>query len=461
MAKLSISRLARLSRRTKIGLGLAVALISIALVSYWLMIGEAWTEQPVMLRILRGEVEIHAVHGGEPIGSADMTWLDAGNCITAKENSLAVLQYFEGSAVVIEGPAEVHLSWSRSRQGQLQDARRSIGLEVLRGEVAVAALRQTEPGALFELRAPNSVGVVQGTRFVVEVDERGSAAWEVSQGTVRVGAITTDSELEAVVALLPLNAGDSVAIPPLPEEWREDGAMSQKMMALASDIVRRSVEEGGSDVRVKGASLVASNPETGTAVFRMEEMVRPAATPAAAPQLAPDYKVVNDEMLARMVPGIVIARPTVVKSLFVPVLPVPEAWATPTPPLVRKSPPRYLFSIYDVEKPLGVAVDPAGQRISVTESGDRRVTRVFDREGNEIMLLAPPDTVPAERVPSYVAIDRMGTVYVSDRMRHTIDIYDVDGTYLGAFVPRDNPGVSWSPLGLAFDSSGNLYVTEV
>jgi DNA-binding beta-propeller fold protein YncE len=120
-----------------------------------------------------------------------------------------------------------------------------------------------------------------------------------------------------------------------------------------------------------------------------------------------------------------------------------------------------LFSIYEVEKPLGVAVDPAGQRICVTESGGERVTRVFDREGNELLVLAPPNTVPAERAPTYVAIDRLGTVYVSDRMRHTIDMYDVNGIYLGTFAPRNNPGISWSPLGITFDSSGNLYVTEV
>jgi DNA-binding beta-propeller fold protein YncE len=128
--------------------------------------------------------------------------------------------------------------------------------------------------------------------------------------------------------------------------------------------------------------------------------------------------------------------------------------------VVREGPPKYLFSIYDVQRPLGVAVDPAGQRIVVTESRGARVTKVFDGEGNEIMVLVPPGTDPSERSPTYVAIDRMGTMYVSDRMRGTIDIYDVDGTYLGAFNPGDEE-TQWSPLGLTLDDSGDLYVTEV
>jgi len=151
----------------------------------------------------------------------------------------------------------------------------------------------------------------------------------------------------------------------------------------------------------------------------------------------------------------------VIRRPFFPVLPRPGVWAALAPSVVRKSPPKYLFSIYGLKRPLGVAVDPAGQRIVVTESKGDRVTRVFDGEGNEIMVLAPPGTNAAERAPTYVAIDQMGTMYVSDRMRHTIDIYDVDGTYLGVFTPKDNSDASWSPLGLALDDSGNLYVTEV
>ena len=98
MAKLlSLFRLKGLSWRPKrwLWLGLAAALVLIAGATYWLMIREVWVEQPVMLRILGGEVEVYSVHQGEYLGSADKTWLEAGNCIVAKENSLAVLQYFE------------------------------------------------------------------------------------------------------------------------------------------------------------------------------------------------------------------------------------------------------------------------------------------------------------------------------------------------------------------------------
>ncbi|HEY83262.1 MAG TPA: 6-bladed beta-propeller [Dehalococcoidia bacterium] len=448
-------------KRKRLWLGIAAALVLALAAIYWLVIREVWVEQPVMLRILKGEVEVYATHQGEFLGSADKTWLEAGNDIRAKPDSLAVLQYFDGSTVKIEGEAEVHQSWSRSLKEQPLEAARSIGLEVVQGRVAIAAVRQTNPDSLFELLTLNQVAVVQGTMLEVKVGKAQETILEVSQGAVRVSAITVDSEQRAVVTLIPLNAGDVVAIPPLPEEWREDPAVLKRLVTVARNLARKSVAKDRSDVKVGGASLLALNSETGTAVFKVKKAIKPASRVPAPPPLPANYQEKRDEVLAQHAPGIVLARVDVIRRPFFPVLPVPEVWATPTKPVVREGPPKYLFSIYDIQRPLGVAVDPAGQRIVVTESRGDRVTRVFDGEGNEILVLVPPGTEPAERAPTYAAIDRMGTMYVSDRMRGTIDIYDVDGAYLGAFTPRDNPEMRWSPLGLALDASGNFYVTEV
>jgi hypothetical protein len=295
---LSIFNSTDLSQRVKksgLELALVVALVAIYLAVSWLLFQERWVEEPVMLRILRGEVEIHTVHAGEPIPPADPTWLSAGNCIEVKQDSLAVLQYFEGSIVKIEGPAEVHLSWCRRLGERPQEAGRSISLEVSRGKVAVAITRRTAPHSLFELRTPNSVGIVQGTVLEVEVDEEGASVWEISQGTVKVGAITVGKEREAVVALIPLNAGDSAAIPPLPEEWREEPAVFGQLIGTARTIVKKSVKEERPDVKAAGVSLVAANPETGIAVFKVEKVVQP-VTVTAPPPLPPDYKVVKDEV---------------------------------------------------------------------------------------------------------------------------------------------------------------------
>ncbi len=177
-------------------------------------------------------------------------------------------------------------------------------------------------------------------------------------------------------------------------------------------------------------------------------------------------------------------------------------------------PPHYLFSIYGVSEPHGVAVSPDGRRIFVTETGGQRTVRAFDRDGRELGNYAPPDVGVFSRAPDYVAQDRQGRLFVSDRIRHTIDIYAADGTYVGEFprpdlgdeLPslgralRQGPAADsspswggsyrvydrvtkdislyaksgefierfpeaayefWSPLGLSFDRAGRFYVTDV
>ena len=92
--------------------------------------------------------------------------------------------------------------------------------------------------------------------------------------------------------------------------------------------------------------------------------------------------------------------------------------------------PHYLFSIYGLEKPVGVTVSSRGDRIFVTESGGERLVKVFDRGGELINSFAPPGTVSGERSPVYLAIDGFGRLYVTDRMQHAIYVYDSGGNFL-------------------------------
>jgi len=120
--------------------------------------------------------------------------------------------------------------------------------------------------------------------------------------------------------------------------------------------------------------------------------------------------------------------------------------------------PHYLFSIYGVREPVGVAVTPAGDRIYVTESAGERLIRAFDGDGKELFSFAPPDTNAATRAPVYIDLDETGRVFVSDRTRHAIDIYDAGGNYQESMKPLTEDG--WSPLGVTFVGD-SLYLTDV
>jgi tripartite motif-containing protein 71 len=123
--------------------------------------------------------------------------------------------------------------------------------------------------------------------------------------------------------------------------------------------------------------------------------------------------------------------------------------------------PHYLFSMYGVTQPIGVAISQDGERIYVTESGGQRLVHVFGRDGKETGTLKPP-AAGVGHVPVYVAANPMNDeVYVSDRMSAAIYVYGKDGAYLRTFEPKGDVGKGWAPLGLAFDPHGRLFVGDV
>ncbi len=173
-------------------------------------------------------------------------------------------------------------------------------------------------------------------------------------------------------------------------------------------------------------------------------------------------------------------------------------------PMQVNYPPHYVFSIYGVDQPVGVAISPQGDRLYVAETAGERLVKIFDRAGNQVGAFAPPRTTPAQRSPVYVATDRAGKVYVTDRLQHAVFVYDANGNYLDTILspsltlseyvtkhvspeqpdiqfsynrfeadvyyhPANQPALAfpapdhedWSPLGIRFDPQNQLLLTDV
>ena len=221
------------------------------------------------------------------------------------------------------------------------------------------------------------------------------------------------------------------------------------------------------------------------------------------PELTPDEKRRRKRLLAILV--ILLLLLASVSYMFVRYLNQPEPLPELIPVPVEVSyPPRYIFSIYEVNSPVGVALSPDGERIYVTEMRGDRLVKILDRDGNLLGSFAPPRTNPGERAPVYIATDATGRVFVTDRLQHAIFMYDAEGNFLdtilsptlslseyiakhtgltpepGTFaynffqnevyyqdengeeatLPRPDDAI-WAPLGIRFDSHDRMYLTDL
>lgn len=167
-------------------------------------------------------------------------------------------------------------------------------------------------------------------------------------------------------------------------------------------------------------------------------------------------------------------------------------------------PPVYKFS-FPLDGAIGVGVSPDGKYIYGTESTKERMIKMFDADGKLIKSFAPPGTTSANRKLTYIAVDPTGRVFVVDTYNNVIAVFDANGNFLDGIIAKDAtlsemvtaktgtdlpqgtlvyynnvtknvdyqlPGQNsqsvpgpdqsqWSPLGVRFDQSGNLLVTNI
>lgn len=118
-------------------------------------------------------------------------------------------------------------------------------------------------------------------------------------------------------------------------------------------------------------------------------------------------------------------------------------------------------------RPSGLAVDPAGTRVYVVDTGgvtseDHRI-RVFDaKDGRHLLDIGKRGSEPGElNLPRDVTIGPDGNLYVVDGANFRVQVFDPEGKHLRVFGAVGRQGGQFSrPKEVATDKDGNVYIVD-
>lgn len=120
----------------------------------------------------------------------------------------------------------------------------------------------------------------------------------------------------------------------------------------------------------------------------------------------------------------------------------------------------------DLERPTGVAVNAAGDRIYVIDRSQNENTNhrvvAYDEKGHKLFVIGERGIREGQfNVPVQGAVAPDGTLYVLDAGNFRVQAFDRDGKFLRAWGKTgNNLGDFVRPRGIAVDNDGNVYVTD-
>lgn len=108
--------------------------------------------------------------------------------------------------------------------------------------------------------------------------------------------------------------------------------------------------------------------------------------------------------------------------------------------------------------PLGLALDRQGN-LYIADGALKKID-VYSPDHQPLRTISQEEELSR---PAYLAIDdQLGRLYVSDGMKHKIVVFSLDGEFLYSFGEGGtDPGMFYSPQGIALGPDGNLYVADM
>ena len=121
----------------------------------------------------------------------------------------------------------------------------------------------------------------------------------------------------------------------------------------------------------------------------------------------------------------------------------------------------------DLERPTGVAVNAAGDRVYVIDAGgvdtdERHRVVAYDQTGRRLFVIGRRGAGAGEfNLPVDGAVAPDGTLYVLDAGNFRVQAFAPDGRFLRSFGAVGNGAGQFArPRGIAVDRVGNVYVTD-
>jgi DNA-binding beta-propeller fold protein YncE len=114
-----------------------------------------------------------------------------------------------------------------------------------------------------------------------------------------------------------------------------------------------------------------------------------------------------------------------------------------------------------LEQPTGIAYSIVNKQIWVVETKMHRIN-VLNEKGEIIKQIGRRGNAPGQfNFPTYIWIDKLGTIYVVDAMNFRIQLFDTNGEFISYFGEiGDATGYLSRPKGIATDSFGHIYIVD-
>jgi len=131
-------------------------------------------------------------------------------------------------------------------------------------------------------------------------------------------------------------------------------------------------------------------------------------------------------------------------------------------PGAPKQGPRFVKSVFgDFRDLMGIAVNRKGDKFYVCDAQAQKVWMI-SKDGKILGSFGKPggpDIDDGFGEPMGVAVGPKDEVYVSDRIGARVLVFSPTGKFLRRFSPQED-GFVWSPLSIAIDAAGNVYIAD-